>query len=122
MVLADTSVWIDHFKKGNTSLEKLLLDMEVICHPFIIGELACGNLKNRKEILSLLHSLPTAPLLEHDEVLYFIESKKLMGIGLGLIDVHLLASAHLAHAPLWTIDKKLLNLTDVLGVSYSIRR
>ncbi len=119
MVLVDTSVWIDHFKKGNTSLEKLLLDMEVVCHPFIIGELACGNLKNSKEILSLLHSLPTAPLLEHDEVLYFIERKKLMGIGIGLIDVHLLASAHLAHAPLWTIDKKLLNASDALGVSYS---
>lgn len=120
MVLVDTSIWIDHFKKGNTALEKLLLDMAVICHPFIIGELACGNLKNRKEILSLLHSLPAAPLVEHDEVLYFIESKKLMGIGIGLIDVHLLASAHLAHAPLWTIDKKLLNASNVLGVSYSI--
>jgi len=120
MVLVDTSIWIDHFKRGNTSLEKLLLDMKVICHPFIIGELACDNLKNRKEILSLLHSLPAAPLLEHDEVLYFIESKKLMGIGIGLIDVHLLASAHLAHALLWTIDKKLLNVSDVLGISYSI--
>lgn len=122
MVLVDTSIWIDHFNKGNTSLEKLLIDIEVVCHPFIIGELACGNLKNRNEILSLLHSLPMAPVLDHDEVLYFIESNKLMGIGIGLIDVHLLASAHLAHASLWTIDKKLLNASDALGISYTSRR
>lgn len=117
-VLVDTSVWIDHFKKGNASLKRLLLDIEVLCHPFIIGELACGNLKNRNEILSLLHSLPMAPLVEHDEILYFLQSNKLMGIGIGLIDVHLLASAHLAQTPLWTIDKKLLNASDALGVSY----
>jgi predicted nucleic acid-binding protein len=119
MVLVDTSIWIDHLKKGNASLEKLLLDMEVVCHPFIIGELACGNLKNRNEILSLLYSLPTAPILEHNEILYFIESKKLMGIGIGLIDVHLLASARLAHAPLWTIDKKLLSASGALGISFT---
>lgn len=122
MVLVDTSIWIDHFKKGNPSLEKLLLDMDIICHPFIIGELACGNLRNRKEILSLLHSLPKATVLEHDEILYFIESKKLMGIGIGLIDVHLLASAYLTHSPLWTIDKKLLNASGALGISYTNRR
>jgi len=118
MVLVDTSIWIDHFKKGNSSLEKLLIDMEVLCHPFIIGELACGNLNNRKEILSLLHSLPKATVLEHDEILFFIERRKLMGIGIGLIDVHLLASAHFAHAPLWTLDKKLFNASDALGISY----
>ena len=118
MVLVDTSVWIDHFQEGNTSLENLLIDMEVVCHPFIIGELACGNLKNRKEILSLLHSLPLASVLEHDEILYFIESKKLMGIGIGLIDVHLLASAQLAHASLWTFDKKLVSASNSLGISY----
>ena len=71
MVLVDTSIWIDHYKKGNVSLEKLLLDIKIICHAFIIGELACGNLKNRKEIISLLHSLPMAPSLDHDEILYF---------------------------------------------------
>jgi len=119
MVLVDTSIWIDHFKRGNTSLEKLLFGIEVICHPFIIGELACGNLKNRKVILSLLHSLPMSPTLDHDEILYFIESKNLNGIGIGLIDMHLLASAHLAHVPFWTIDRKLLNVSDALGVSYT---
>jgi len=119
MVLVDTSIWVDHFKKGNSSLEKLLLDMKVLCHPFIIGELACGNLRNRTEILSLLHTLPEATVLDHDEILYFIESNKLMGIGIGLIDVHLLASAYLAHAPLLTLDKKLLNASDALGISYT---
>jgi hypothetical protein len=119
MVLIDTSIWIDHLKIGNPYLEKLLLDIEVMCHPFIIGELACGNLKNRAEILSLLHSLPMAPLLDNDELLLFIERNKLMGIGIGLIDVHLLASARLAHASLWTSDKKLLNASDSLNISYT---
>lgn len=119
MVLVDTSIWIDHLKKGNAALQNLLLDIEVVCHPFIIGELACGNLRNRKEILSLLHSLPLAPTLDSDEILYFIENKKLMGLGIGLIDVHLLASAKLAHVSLWTFDKKLRNASDVLEISYT---
>jgi len=118
MVLADTSIWIDHFKKGNVHLEKLLLDTEVACHPFIIGELACGNLKNRSEILALLHSLPQTPAVENDEALLFIEKNKLMGMGIGLIDVHLLASARLAHIPIWTRDKSLLNASVSLQVAY----
>jgi len=119
MVLVDTSIWIDHLKKGNPYLEKILLDVEVMCHPLLIGELACGNLKNRTEILSLLHSLPMSPDLDHNEILLFIERNKLMGIGIGLIDVHLLASARLAHAFLWTSDKRLKNASDYLGISYS---
>ena len=118
MVLVDTSIWIDHLKKGNVHLEKLLLDIEVACHPFIIGELACGNLKNRTEILSLLHSLPQTPAVEDDEILLFIEKNKLMGMGIGLIDVHLLASARLADIPLWTRDKRLLNVSVSLQVAY----
>lgn len=117
MVLVDTSIWIEHLRTGNPYLEKLLLDIEVLCHPFIIGEIACGNLKNSSEILSLLHSLPMAPTVEHDELLLFIERNKLMGIGIGLVDVHLLASARLAHAPLWTSDEKLLSASDSLGIS-----
>jgi hypothetical protein len=119
MVLVDTSIWINHLQKGSVPLEKLLLDMEVACHPFIIGELACGNLKNRSEILSLLHSLPQSPIVEHDEILHFIERNKLMGSGIGLIDVHLLASARLAHIPLWTSDKKLLNTSISLQMAYN---
>lgn len=118
MVLVDTSIWIDHLRKSNAHLEQLLLDLEVACHPFIIGELACGNLKNRSEILSLLHALPSAPATDDDEILHFIEHNKLMGVGLGLIDVHLLASARLAHLPLWTSDKRLFNAAKALHIAY----
>jgi len=119
MVLVDTSIWIDHLRKSNAHLEQLLLDLEVACHPFIIGELACGNLKNRTEILTLLHALPPALAIEHDEILHFIEHNKLMGIGLGLIDIHLLASARLAHLPLWTSDKKLFKAAEALHIAYT---
>ncbi len=106
-VMVDTSVWIAHFRKGEPFLEKLLEEEAVVCHSFVIGELACGNLKNRKEILSLLQSLPQAPQAESDEVLRLIDLKGLMGQGLGWVDVHLLASALLAEAQLWTLDKAL---------------
>ncbi|MGR3302351.1 MAG: type II toxin-antitoxin system VapC family toxin [Candidatus Scalindua sp.] len=107
MVLVDTSVWVDHFRSGNSQLVKLLNDGDVICHPFIIGELACGNIKNRKQILSLLLALPTAMQASHQEILEFIEIKKLTGKGLGYIDVHLLGAAFLSNAALWSRDKKL---------------
>lgn len=109
MVLADTSVWISHFRQGNSGLKALLADGQVICHPFIIGELACGNLSNRNEILTLLTELPQADILEDGEVLSFIERHRLAGLGIGLTDVHLLASARLSGAPLWTLDKNLIN-------------
>ena len=86
--------------------------------PFIIGELACGNLKNRHEILSLLQSLPMAPIIEFDEFLYFIERNELMGIGIGFVDVHLLASAQLAGIPLWTADKRLKSVAIKLDLGY----
>jgi hypothetical protein len=83
------------------------MDAEFICHPFIIGEPACGNFKNRYDILTLLRSLPFAPVLEFDEFLFFTDENKLMGIGTGFVDVHILASAKLAGTLLWTADKKL---------------
>ena len=94
------------------------MDAEVICHPFIIGELACGNLKNRNEILSLLKSLPLAPTIEFDEFIFFIERNRLMGIGMGFVDVHLLASAKLSEIPLWTADKSLKSAATKLNLSY----
>jgi predicted nucleic acid-binding protein len=106
MVLVDTSVWIHHLRTGDRLLEKLLLDGEVVCHPHIIGELACGNLKNRKEILSLLQALPTAPQIGFDEYLYFIEQNQMSGRGIGFVDIHLLASAKLARVKLWTTDRR----------------
>jgi predicted nucleic acid-binding protein len=114
MVLVDTSVWVSHFRETHAGLVCLLNDGEVGCHPFIVGELACGNLKNRTTILSLLEALPMAIAVEHEEVLTFIESHDLMGKGLGYIDVHLLASAVLTGLPLWTLDKKLERVADLL--------
>jgi predicted nucleic acid-binding protein len=118
MVLVDTSVWVAHLKEGKIRLQRLLNDGDVICHPFIIGELACGNLKNRPEILSLLQSLPTATSVEHEEVIQFIENYRLMGKGLGYIDIHLLASALLSKVSLWTFDKKLNDAASKLGVKF----
>ena len=96
MVLVDTSIWVAHLRKGNRQLEHLLMDTEVMCHPFIIGELACGTIKNRKEILSLLKSLPSAPVVEFDELMFFIDENQMMGIGIGFVDVNLLASAQIS--------------------------
>lgn len=118
MVLVDTSIWVEHLRKGNRQLERLLTDAEVLCHPFIIGELACGNITNRKEILSLLRSLPLAPVLEFDEFLFFIDENQLMGIGIGFVDVHILASSRLAGTLLWTADKKLNSAAIKLSLNY----
>ena len=118
MVLIYTSVWVSHLRHGNRQLENLLMDAEVMCHPFIIGELACGNLKNRNEILSLLKSLPQTPAIDSDEFMVFIERNQLMGSGIGFVDVHLLASARLANIPIWTTDKRLKSAATKLDLSY----
>jgi predicted nucleic acid-binding protein len=114
MVLVDTSVWVSHLRETHAGLMDLLDDGEVACHPFIVGELACGNVKNRTTILSLLEALPMALMVEDEEVLAFIDNHDLMGKGLGYIDVHLLASAVLSGLPLWTLDKKLEKAAEVL--------
>src|SRR5512147_377090 len=107
MVLADTSVWVEHFRSGTAGLDTALTEGQVLCHPFIIGELACGNLRNRAQVLGLLSILPSVHFADHEEVLHFIEKNRLMGKGLGYIDMHLLASAALTHVRLWTLDKRL---------------
>jgi len=118
MVIVDTSIWVTHLRKGSRKLEKLLMDGEVMCHPFIIGELACGNLKNRNELISLLQSLPMAPTIEFDEFLFFIDRNDLMGKGVGFVDVHLLASAQLIGVQLWTADKRLKSAADQFELAY----
>jgi hypothetical protein len=118
MVLVDTSVWVSHLREGDVGLEKLLNDGEVVCHPFIIGELACGNLKNRREILIHLQSLPKTILAEDEEVLEFIENHQLMGKGLGYIDIHLIAAAVLTDVLLWTFDKTLDKISKKIGINY----
>ena len=118
MVLVDTSVWVAHLRESNVALVKLLNEGQVVCHPFIVGELACGNLANRKEILGLLHSLPQVIGADHEEVMRFVELHRLMGIGLGCVDVHLLASARLSLAPLWTLDVKLRDAAEKLWIAF----
>lgn len=120
MVFVDTSVWIAHLRDGVIGLEKLLIDGQVVCHPAVIGELACGNLRNRAEILSLLQALPMAQQAEHEEVLEFIERYRLMGKGMGYVDMHILTSTVLNNVTLWTLDKRLHEISIKMGVSYII--
>jgi predicted nucleic acid-binding protein len=116
MVLVDTSVWIEHFRKNDPALRELLNDGLVLIHPFVIGELACGNLKNRSRILTDLNALPFAVSPAHDEVLRLIEGRKLAGLGIGWIDGHLLASALLSNCRFWTIDGRLDRAAAAAGV------
>jgi hypothetical protein len=118
LVLVDTSVWVEHLRSGNIGLESLLNEGHVVCHLFIVGELACGNLSNRSEILSLLQALPLANHAEHEEVMQLIENYSLMGKGIGYIDMHLIASAILTKVPIWTLDKKLREVSSKLGLEY----
>ncbi|MCH8194418.1 MAG: type II toxin-antitoxin system VapC family toxin [Planctomycetes bacterium] len=118
MVLVDTSVWIRHLRQGSQALSRSLADGLVICHPFVVGELACGCLHNRAEVLGLLGDLPCAETAGHEEVLHFIDSHRLMGKGLGTIDTHLLASAALTGVSIWTLDKRLREAAVRLDLAY----
>ena len=116
MILVDTSVWIDHLRVGNPRLKGLLLENTVLTHPFIVGELACGSLNNRQTIMSLLCTLPEAVSADHDEVLTLLEDEHLYGCGIGWIDAHLIASARLSHAGIWTLDRCLARIASGLGI------
>jgi predicted nucleic acid-binding protein len=119
MVLVGTSVWVRHLREGDSHLEHLPGDGQVMCHPYIVGELACGNMKNRREVLSLLQLLPMAAQARHEEILHFIELNHLMGKGLGYIDVHLASSAILTGVPMWSYDEKLSDAGAGLGIRYA---
>jgi predicted nucleic acid-binding protein len=116
MVLVDTSIWIDHFRNDNNMLKELLNNNEVLIHPFILGELACGSMRNRVEILNLLKELPLAVVADNQEVLKLIENKKLYGKGIGFIDAHLIASALLTKVRLLTMHKPLEKVLPMLNV------
>lgn len=118
MILVDTSVWIDHLRNNEPLLVSLLTSNSVLCHPFVRGELALGNLSQRQVILSALDNIPQAPVVFADEVNRFIEMHSLFGLGIGLIDAHLLASTQLAiNAKLWTRDKRLLAVAMRLNLA-----
>ena len=116
MILVDTSVWVDHLRNGNSRLMSLLEDGEVLTHPFVLGELALGRLAQRSEILELLENLPSAKVALHEEVLSMIEDRALAGSGIGWVDAHLLASALLSHATLWSLDRKLTSAVQFVGL------
>ncbi len=123
MILIDTSVWIEHLRTGDRELAHLLDTDQALVHPFVIGELACGNLARRQEILAMLQDLPAIPAAEDSEVLYFIERNGLMERGIGYIDVHLLAAVTLVPpARLWTRDKRLEAAADGLGLAHQVSR
>ncbi|UFS72810.1 type II toxin-antitoxin system VapC family toxin [Geomonas sp. RF6] len=117
MVLVDTSVWIDHLRSSNAGLVALLEEGTVLCHPFVVGEVACGNLRQRETVLALLNALPVAAEAQHHEVLLFLERHQLFGKGVGLIDIHLLASAALSGARIWTLDQRVAEAAETLGLS-----
>ncbi|WHZ18777.1 MAG: Toxin 1, PIN domain [Rhodanobacteraceae bacterium] len=120
MILVDTSVWIDHFRRPDASLVHLLDAGLVLCHPFVIGELACGNLRERSRILDALGSLASAPVAAHHEAVLFLDRHALAGRGIGWLDVHLLASTALAaDARLWTRDTRLASVAADLRMAYN---
>jgi predicted nucleic acid-binding protein len=119
VILVDTSVWVDHLREGAPALTTALEQGRVLMHPFVLGELACGNLKNRGAALRLLGDLPAAPMATDAEALACIERRALMGRGIGYLDVHLLASVALAGtARLWTRDRRLAEVAAELKLAY----
>ncbi len=121
MILADTSVWIDHFRGREARLADLLLEGVIITHPLIMEELACGHLYPRVAVLNLLETLPKAPQVSHSEFLDFVRGHSLGGSGLGVVDIHLLASARLSHSRIWSQDKKLCRAAQRLNILESHR-
>jgi predicted nucleic acid-binding protein len=119
MILADTSVWVDHFRQGNPRLTEALLDGHILMHPFVVGEIACGNLRSRPKVLSDLRRLPSVITADHEEVLGFLDQHRLFGEGITWIDAHLLASALLSNCRLWTLDAHLLTAANRLHLGYS---
>ena len=116
MILVDTSVWIQHLRNGSERLRSLLDEDQVLCHLFVVGELACGTLRNRQEVLGLLKTLSQARVAEHKEVLHLLEGRRLHGRGLGWVDAHLVASALLTRCTLWTFDKPLGRAAAALDI------
>ena len=119
MILVDTSVWVEHLRHGLPRLATHLQEWEVLIHPWVIGELACGNLRNRSQVLELMQGLPAATVASDAEVLLLIERDRLMGRGIGYVEAQLLASAKLSHCRLWTQDRHLAAVAQEQGLAAS---
>ena len=120
MILVDTSVWIDHLRQGDAELERLLENGEVVTHPFVVGELACGSLSRRASLLESLDALPAALVADDREVRHVVETERLYGRGVGFVDCHLLVSTRLSDgASLWTRDRRLRAIADAMRLGYA---
>ena|SRR5271154_2878602 len=118
MILVDTSVWVDHLRKDDTGMRKLLDGGRVLLHPFVIGELAMGNMNRRDLVLKALRKLPEALVAREEEVLQFVGARRLFGLGIGYIDAHLLTSVQLTPgASLWTRDRRMFEVASKLGLA-----
>jgi hypothetical protein len=121
MILADTTIWVDHFRSANDKLRELLEDERIAMHPFIVAELALGSLKQRRVQLEALDDMPAVPVAQLREVRQMIETRSLYSRGIGLTDAHLIASC-LIHPPtrLWTNNKRLAEIAETLGIAANI--
>jgi predicted nucleic acid-binding protein len=121
MILVDTSVWIDHINASEPMLVDLLAEERVLAHPYVIGEIALGGLRNREVVLGALRDLPSAPIAAAEEIFYFIEGEQLFNRGIGYVDTALLASARLqTGVTIWTRDKRLKKIADELGLGAAL--
>jgi predicted nucleic acid-binding protein len=116
VILADTSVWVDHLRHGNAVLARRLEDGVIAAHPFVLGELACGHIRRRSELLDLIDDLPSLPQTSHAEAMHLLHARALMGRGLGWIDVHLLAACIVGGCSLWTLDRALATAAQRMGL------
>jgi len=117
VIIVDTSIWIDHTRLPSFRLSSLLNSSQILMHPFVIGEIALGSLARREAMITLLEDQPEAPVASFSEVLALISRERLHGLGIGYVDAHLLASARLAEAAIWTKDKRLHAAAERLGVA-----
>ena len=122
MILADTSVWVQHFRRRFPEFAIALQDGQIAMHPVVLGELATGNLANRAQTLAALRTLPGCDVGTTEECLDFIEAHKLYGRGIGWNDVQLLVGARLAGHPLWSLDTRLAHAAKELGVAHLTNR
>ena len=116
-MLVDTAIWIDHLRRGNAALVALLEQAQVSVHPFVIGEVACGSLADRWEVLGSLQELPMVTVVQHEDVMDFVDKEGLMGRGLGWVDMHLLASASVSGERIWTRDRRLHAAASAHGLA-----